>query len=429
MMRKPIAWIEMHRNALPVRLAALALLAFHAASGAAADIIQVRPNSGVTTIAQAAALARDGDTVVIAPGDYYGDVATWTQDRLTVRAGAGGRVRVIAAGSQADGKGIWVVSGGKVTIEDIDFRGARAPAHDGAGIRLDQGHLVIRRCSFLDNENGVIAADGDSALEIENSEFGHNGDGSGATHALSVGAIRSLKVSGSYFHHARGGSLLNSRARDNLLVGNRFTDELGGLSGEELAFPAGGQAWLIANIIEQSATTTSPTIVSFGAEGYAAPVNALYLASNTIVDDRPEGGVMLQAKPGARQVQAYNNLLVGAGTLEGSRQQGWRERIGGIARQLAGRDGAPVQARPAVEGSFVNNHNVDWTALALPMRYDFRLTAESGLEGKFVPPPDVNGMSLAPKSEYLHPARTRPLAAKPTLPGALQTTGPARRAP
>ena len=81
---------------------------------------------------------------------------------------------------------------------------------------------------------------------------------------------------------------------------------------------------------------------------------------------------------------------------------------------------------PTVEGSFVNNIHVDWTALALPMRYDYRLTAESGLDGKFVLPPDVNGMSLVPKSEYLHPARTRPLTGKPTMPGALQTTGPAR---
>jgi hypothetical protein len=428
MMSKPIAWYESHRYGRAFRLPAL-LLAFYAGAGAAADIIQVGPNSRARTIAEAAALAGDGDTVVIAPGDYYGDVATWTQDRLTIRAGAGGRVRVIAAGSQADGKAIWIVAGGKVTIEDIEFRGARAPGHDGAGLRLDKGNLLIRRCAFLDNENGLIAADGDAALAIENSEFGDNGDGSGATHTLQVGGIRSLKVSGSYFHHARGGSLLSSRARDNLLIGNRFTDELGGKSGEELAFPGGGQAWVIGNLIEQSATTTSPAVISFGGQGYAAPVNALYLASNTIVDDRPEGGIFLQAQPGERQVQAYNNLLVGAGALDGSQRQGWRERVSSIVRNLAGQGGKAAPAESAIGGSFVNNINVDWTALALPMRYDYRLTAQSGLDGKFVLPPDVDGVSLVPAVEYLHPARTRPLAGKPTLPGALQSTVAARRTP
>jgi hypothetical protein len=407
----------------------ISLLAFCAGPCGAASIIQVGARTGVQTIAHAAALARDGDTVVIAPGDYYGDVATWTQDRLTVRAGAGGRVRVIAAGSQADGKGIWVVSGGKVTIEDIDFRGARAPGHDGAGLRLEKGQLLLRRCSFYDSEYGVFAADGDAALDIENSEFGENGDGSGASHTLFVGSIRSLKVSGSYFHHARGGSLLNSRARDNLLVSNRFTDELGGQSGAELAFPAGGQVRLIGNIIEQSATTTDPAIIAYGTEGYAVPDNALYLASNTIVDDRPEGGIMLQAKPGERQVQAYNNLLVGAGKLEGGQQQGWRERMTGFLKSLARRDAEAQGAQPAVGGSFFNNINVDWTSLALPMRYDYRLTTTSGLDGKYLLPPEANGVGLAPKSEYLHPARTRPLSGKPTLPGALQTNGPARQTP
>jgi hypothetical protein len=404
-------------------------LAFCAAPCGAADIIQVGANRAVPTIARAAAIARDGDTVVISPGDYYGDVATWTQDRLTVRAGAGGRVRVIAAGSQADGKGIWVVRGGKVTIEDIDFRGARAPGHDGAGLRLEKGQLLLRRCSFFDSEYGVFAADGDAALDIENSEFGENGDGSGASHTLFAGNIRSLRVSGSYFHHARGGSLLNSRARDNLLLSNRFTDELGGQSAAELAFPAGGQVRLIGNIIEQSATTTDPAIITYGAEGYATPDNALYLASNTIVDDRPDGGIMLQAKPGERQVQAFNNLLVGAGKLEGGQQQGWQDRVTGFIKSLVRRDGEPARATTPVEGSFVNNINVDWTSLALPMRYDYRLTTTSGLDGKYLLPPEANGVGLTPKSEYLHPARTRPLSGKPTLPGALQTNAPARQAP
>ena len=426
MMRKPFALFLSHCSGRRIRLLAPLLMTLHAGGSAAADIIQVSANSQVHTIAQAAATAKDGDTVVIAPGDYYGDVATWTQDRLTIRAGAGGRVRLIAAGSQAEGKGIWVVAGGKVTIEDIDFRGARAPGHDGAGIRLEKGQLLLRRCGFTDNENGVVAIDSEATLEIENSEFGNNGDGSGATHTLLVGSIQSLKVSGSYFHHARRGSLLTSRARESLLVSNRFSDESGGQSGDELAFPGGGVVGLIGNIIEQSATTTGPAIISYGADGYTAPVNALYLASNTIVDDKPEGGILLQARPGERQVQAYNNLLVGGSTLQGGQLTGWRDRVASVVKGLVKRDAGPPAAASTVEGSFVNNMQVDWTALALPMRHDYRLTPEAGLDGKFVLPPEANDMSLAPKSEYLHPARTRPLTGMPTMPGALQTLGPAR---
>ncbi|SMP56967.1 Right handed beta helix region [Noviherbaspirillum suwonense] len=412
----------------PCRLLLAALLALAAGAGLAGEIIQVGGKSQVRTIAEAAALAGNGDTVVIAPGDYYGDVAVWKQDQLTIRAGAGGRVRLIAAGSHVQGKGTWVIGGGRITVEDIDFRGARTPRRNGAAIVLESGHLVVRRCSFRDNENGLLATDGDGVLEIENSEFGENGDGSGSTHQLNVGSIRSLKVTGSYVHQARKGSLLRSRAAENHIFYNRLTDEVGGESSLELDFPNGGLAYLVGNIIEQSATTGNPAIISFGAEGYASPASALYLASNTIIDDRPTNGVMLRVQPGVQQVQAINNLVVGSAKLEGGEIKDWRDKVKDLARAVYSQDRSAPRPGPAIKGSFVNNINVDWTVLALPMRYDYRLLSGSDIEAKFVAPDDVNGVSLTPKFEYVHPAATRPLAAKPGVQGALQTMAAARRA-
>ena len=391
------------------------------------EIIHVGGKSTVRTIAEAAALAKDGDTVVIAPGDYYGDVAVWKQDRLTIRAGAGGRVRLIAAGSHAQGKGIWVMSGGRVTVEDIDFSGARVPDHNGAGIRFEKGYLVVRRCSFKDNENGILTAAGDATLEIENSEFGNNGDGTGSTHNLYVGNIQTLKVTGSYFHHAKNGHLLKSRARENHIFYNRLTDELGGLSSYELEFPNGGMAYVVGNIIEQSATTDNSTIISFGAEGYGSPINSLYLASNTVIDDRPSNGIMLQVKPGAQQIQAVNNLVVGRGKLDGGHVKGWRDRVKDVAKAVYYQDKSLLWTESGIKGSFVNNTNVDWTVFALPMRYDYRLVPKSGLDGKFVQPVDVNGVSLTPRFEYVHPLSTRPLTGKPVVQGALQTMGSEKR--
>jgi hypothetical protein len=402
-------------------------MALCAVPALADDIIQVGGKSPVRTISEAAALAKDGDTVVIAPGDYFGDVAIWKQDRLTIRAGAGGRVRLIAAGSHAEGKGIWVVSGGRITVEDIDFSGARVPDHNGAGIRFEKGHLIVRRCTFKDNENGILTGGGDGTLEIENSEFGNNGDGSGSTHNLYVGSIQSLKVTGSYFHHAKNGHLLKSRARENHIYYNRLTDELGGQSSYELEFPNGGLAYVVGNIIEQSATTDNSTIISFGAEGYTSPFNGLYLASNTIVDDLPSNGIVLKVKPGAQQVQAVNNLIVGRGKLDGGHDVGWRDRVKDVAKAVYHQDKSLLWAEAGIKGSFVNNTNVDWTVFSLPMRYDYRLVPGSGLEGKFVQPVDVNGISLTPKFEYVHPAATRALTAKPVVQGALQTMATAKR--
>ena len=109
----------------------------------------------VKTIAAAAGLARDGATVEVDAGDYVGDTAVWTQNDISLRA-VGGRVRLIAAGKAADGKGIWVVRGERMVVEGFDFSGAAVPDRNGAGIRLDRGSLRVRDCSFTHNEMGIL---------------------------------------------------------------------------------------------------------------------------------------------------------------------------------------------------------------------------------------------------------------------------------
>jgi hypothetical protein len=46
----------------------------------------------------------------------------WTQDKLIIR-GAAERPVMLADGKSAEGKAIWVVRGGKVRIENVEFRG------------------------------------------------------------------------------------------------------------------------------------------------------------------------------------------------------------------------------------------------------------------------------------------------------------------
>lgn len=365
------------------------------ATGAAGRVISVGPAARIHTIATAAALARNGDTIEIAAGDYPQDVAVWTQDNLTIR-GVGGPVRLLAKGASAEQKAIWVVRGGQILIENIEFSGARVPDKNGAGIRFEEGRLTIRHCRFSDNENGLLSAgDPDSTLDIENSEFGHNGAGDGYSHNLYVGAIKKLRVTGSYFHHANVGHLLKSRARENHILYNRLTDETGGRASYELEFPNGGTAYVIGNIIEQSATTENPTLISFGAEGYKTPKNALFLINNTLVDHRPAGGMFLAVKPGPINVTAYNNLLLGKRLLN-----------------------------TGIDGLFINNPNVDARSFVLSDRQDYRVSKDSGLERTYVSPPTIPGISLIPQQEYVHPAATRLLPGTPTLPGARQTLQP-----
>jgi len=384
---------------------ALAAGPAQAASGAdGGRLLRVGPGQALRTIAAAAAQARDGDTIEIEAGDYAADVAVWTRDRLTVR-GVGGRVRLLAAGASAEDKAIWVVRGGAMTVENIAFSGARVSGRNGAGIRFEKGRLTVRNCLFEDNENGILTSnDPDAELEIEGSEFGHNGAGDGQSHNLYVGNIRRLKVSGSYFHHARVGHLLKSRAAESVVEYNRLTDEPGGRASYELEFPGGGVAYVIGNLIEQGAQTENPYMISFGSEGYRWPRNELYLSANTLVDERPQGGYFLRVQPGVGRVRAVNNLLFGRSALE-----------------------TATEGAAAGTGEYAGNVKVDAGAFAQLASQDYRLRkriVDTRLFGKLAVPGAANGVELAPRREYVHPRQMRALAGAPAVPGALQGLAP-----
>lgn len=366
-------------------------------AGVPGKIIQVGAVRDVKTLAEAARLARDGDVVEVDAGDYPGDVAVWQQDRLKLRA-VDGRARLIASGKSAEGKGIWVVRGGAISIEGFDFSGSRVSGANGAGIRLEKGQLRVKDCTFLDNENGILTANNpEITLEISYSEFGQNGAGDGQSHNLYVGSIKLLRVIGSHFHHARVGHLLKSRAAENYVLYNRLVDGAGGNASYELEFPAGGLAYVVGNVIEQAPETGNPHLISFGAEGYKWPHNELYLVNNTLVDRRVQGGVFLRVASGAQIVKAYNNLLLGKGSLESS---------------------GP--------GDFRGNFNVDRADFALAEPEPYRLKFSSRLMGKMTAPGSANGFDLAPSHEFRVPRQIKPVPAYSAQPGAIQTLGDAK---
>lgn len=362
-------------------------------ASATAQTIRVGPQRPIKSVAEAAKLAKDGDSIEVDGGDYPGDVAVWSQNNLRVRA-VGGVARMIANGVAAEGKAIWVVRAENFRVEGFEFSGATVSDRNGAGIRLEKGSLFVRNCVFRSNENGILTSNNPHAvLEIENSEFGHNGFGDGLSHNLYVGAIARLVVSGSYFHHANVGHLLKSRAAFNRIVYSRLTDEPGGRASYELDLPNGGLAYVIGNIIQQGPQTENPHLISYGSEGYTWPKNELYLINNTLVDKRPRGGVFLRVKPGEVNVKAVNNLLAGRSRLE-----------------------------VAVSGDFRNNIVVVTEEFADAARDDYRLKRNSQLRGSAVDAGLANEQPLMPDTEYRHPRKTARTAGPARTPGALQTS-------
>lgn len=370
-----------------------------AASGARAQApLRVGPGQEIKTLAEATERARDGDVLEVQAGDYLHDVATWNQNGLTLRA-VGGRVRMIAEGASAQGKGIFVTRGERMRIEGFDFLGCRVPDQNGAGIRLEKGSLFLKNCRFRDNENGVLTSNDPAVrLEAEDCEFGPIVRHEGQNHNIYVGAIAYFRAQGCYSHHGQAGHLMKSRAAVNHIFYNRLTDELGGHASYELEFPNGGLAVVIGNVIQQSATTENPHIISYGVEGYRWPRNGLFLINNTIIDQR-QSGIWLRASPLKEgvmpEVKLRNNLLLGNPYVgEGSLWPQWA----------------------AEQGNYV----VDAKAFVNAAGLDFALKPGSSLRGKAVDPGRVDELSLRQMRQFQAPLGSVELRGTARNPGAAQ---------
>ena len=179
----------------------------------AQSVLLAGPEGSAMNLETALSQAKDGDTIELLPGEYRGHVVL-EQRRLTLRGMAGGKPPLITGDGKAGAaKALWTVRGGQVTLQNLEFRGARSTAGSGAGVRQEGGELLVRECQFFDNEHGLLSTNDDKAqLRIESSVFGLAPKVVGGLHhLLNVGRIASFHVSGSRFQQGFEGHLIKSR--------------------------------------------------------------------------------------------------------------------------------------------------------------------------------------------------------------------------
>ena len=281
-----------------------------------ARTLRVGPTADYPTPSAAAAVAHDGDTIEIASGDYHGDVAVWSANRLKI-VGAIPRPRIFADGKDAQGKGIWVIRGDDVSVDRVDLSGAHVPDGNGAAIRLEGRNLTLRNAYLHDNENGLLTgASPTSEIVIDHCEFARNGDGQGLTHNVYIGAVARVSMSNSYLHHAIGGHDFKSRAAVSVLTDNRLADEADGRTSYEADFPNGGRVTLAFNVFQKGPRAENATLVSYGAEGLAAGgVHELVAKGNTFVSRRDGNTRFLFLASGIKSAVVNGNVFAGNGVL------------------------------------------------------------------------------------------------------------------
>jgi hypothetical protein len=283
-----------------------------ACTAATGRVLTVGPGKTYAVPSAAAAASRSGDVIKIDAGDYRGDVATWAASNLTI-CGEGGRARLFANGKNAAGKGIWVIQGSGITIDSVEFHDAKVPDQNGAGIRAEHGGLLwVRNSGFYDNENGILSSAGTMEILVEGSEFARNGYGDGYSHNIYVGNIDRFTVRNSYFHEAKVGHNLKSRAKETRVENSYFMDGPTGTSSYLADFSNGGKVFLRGNLFHQGPNTENSNAISFGAEGLSNPTNTLELVHNTVVNTR-SGGYFLKIASATQSVKLTANLFAGTG--------------------------------------------------------------------------------------------------------------------
>jgi hypothetical protein len=272
------------------RLGLVPLILCAAVAQASAETLNVGPGETYKTIAAAVAASHDGDEIAVKAGVYDNDYAEITK-KITLTA-VGGFARLRSTGLIPNRKAI-LITDANVTIKGFEFSGARVSSGDGgngAGIRYQAGNLVVEGCYFTDNQDGILG-DGTGTVTISRSEFFENGattgPSAGLTHNLYLGGLATLTIENSYFHGARVGHELKSRAKRTIIRNTRVVDGPTGTASYSIDLPNGGEATIIDSQIEQGPKSQNPNIIAFGEEGSLHPGSKLTVQGSLIENDLP----------------------------------------------------------------------------------------------------------------------------------------------
>jgi len=349
------------------------------------NILTVGPGRMHATLRAAQLAATNGAVIEIDAGNYLDDVTVWRQNNVTLRGVGGGRAHIVGnrvipftpGDDRNNGMGLMVVRGTGISVENIEFSGARVQDQNGAGIRNQGRDLTICNGYFHNGEDGYLG-EALGFLLVEYSEFHDNGTcpSGGCNHNLYIDGGDKLVFRHNYSHHSIVGHTLKTRAAENHILYNRLMDEQTGTSSYNIDVPNGGLTFVVGNLIQQGPQTDNSFMLNYGTEGLSGGrTHELHIVNNTFVNDAGFGG-FVQFQGGTSLVRTINNLFVGVGSAPG----------GGV-----------VQA--------TTNLRTDSPGLVNENGYDYRLTSTSPARDAGTAPPTARGVDLNPVYQYVHPAK------------------------
>jgi len=210
---------------------------------------------GYGSLADAVAAIGGGNgTILIAPGRYR-ECAVQEAGRVAFVARQAGTV--LFDGVSCEEKAALVLRGRSSRVEGIVFQNLRVPDANGAGIRLEDGNLVVRDSLFRNGENGILVAnDHDGTIRVEQSTFSGLGqcpEDGGCSHAIYNSGTGALAVVRSRFERGTGGHYVKSRGARIEVTDSSFDDSGGRATNYMIDLSNGATGTIARNLFVQGA--------------------------------------------------------------------------------------------------------------------------------------------------------------------------------
>ncbi len=275
---------------------------------------QVDPGKGeilvmgrtMASLQQAFNMVPTGGTIRIGPGTYK------MAGKLKNRNGVSiyGSVGTVFDGVATDGKATFVIASNDITIEDITCRNVKVPDRNGACVRFEGTNLTLRRVTFENSENGLLANKQSGEILIEDSIFRGNG-AAGRAHGMYINGgrltVRRTQVLGSKDE----GHGIKSRA-ELTIIEDSVIASMEGNDSRLIDISDGGMVSIRNNLLVEGAKTANWQLLSYGVESVRYSQNLFRMENNLIITDRPGGSELILIGKGLKpKVRIEKNLIVG----------------------------------------------------------------------------------------------------------------------
>jgi hypothetical protein len=197
-------------------------------SGPAAEpvfTVQETGDSYFTLQEAVRAIGEGRGTIRIAPGTYQECAVQEAGDIAYVAERPGS---VIFDMVSCELKAALVLRGRSARVEGIVFQNIAVPDGNGAGIRIEEGDLIVRESLFRNSESGILSgSDPDSTIRIERSTFsglGRCDRDLDCAHSIYVNGYGALSIANTRFERGTGGHYVTSRSPRIDVVYSSFDD-------------------------------------------------------------------------------------------------------------------------------------------------------------------------------------------------------------